>query len=92
MSRRDEMGTVYADNLYRKHGCSPNNDGKWLTHKTDFLSGFDAAISLVREWADTMHGKLNGIDDCGACTLMAFLDSLTEEKTQPSKDSAKGAE
>lgn len=49
MSRRDELAAEYADNLYRKYGCSPNTDGKWLTHKGDFLAGFDAAIDEVKE-------------------------------------------
>lgn len=29
----------YADNLYRKSGVVPNQDGRWWMHKDDFIAG-----------------------------------------------------
>lgn len=82
MSRRDELATKYADNLYQKHGCSPNTDGKWLTHKTDFISGVDAAIEEVREELKRSFAEslTRGMPRSAAVykTVIDYLDSLTE--------------
>lgn len=47
-SEAEKAAREYADNRYRP-ACSPNIDGRWRTHKDDFLAGFLSGQVYERE-------------------------------------------